>query len=301
MAALLACWGLCPSVMLALVAGCGLLAERLAGVTMPGALIAPTGMAVAIVVAGFFTLSAATAQLAAPAVVVAAVAGYAVARDRRRLTRGLASPPAAAALAVFLTYGAPVLLSGKATFAGYIKLDDTATWLAITDRAMSHARDLGGLAPSTYEATLANYLGTGYPIGSFLPWGVGHVLVRQDLLWIFQPYEAFIAAMLSLAGFALVRPLIRSRWLAAGVAFVGAEAALLYGYSLWGGVKEVMAALLIALVCALLAWSLQDERALARPVPLTVASAAVLVSLSVGGGAWIALALLGALVVLIRR
>src|SRR2546422_453829 len=83
--------------------------------------------------------------------------------------------------------GAPVLLSGKATFAGYIKLDDTATWLAITDRAMSHARDLGGLAPSTYEATLANYLGTGYPIGSFLPWGVGHVLVRQDLLWIFQP------------------------------------------------------------------------------------------------------------------
>ena len=80
MAALLACWGLFPIVMVALVAGCGLLAERLAGVTMPGALIAPTGIAVVIVIAGFFTLSAATAALATPAVVVAAVAGYAVAR-----------------------------------------------------------------------------------------------------------------------------------------------------------------------------------------------------------------------------
>ena len=41
---------------------------------------------------------------------------------------------------VFLAYGAPVLLSGEATFAGYIKLDDTATWAALTDRAVSHGR-----------------------------------------------------------------------------------------------------------------------------------------------------------------
>ena len=54
---------------------------------------------------------------------------------------------------------------------------------------------MAGLAPSTYEAALSFYLNTGYPLGSFLPWGVGHSLVGQDLLWVFQPYEAFIAAM----------------------------------------------------------------------------------------------------------
>ena len=31
---------------------------------------------------------------------------------------------------VYAAFGAPVFLSGSATFAGYIKLDDTATWLA---------------------------------------------------------------------------------------------------------------------------------------------------------------------------
>ena len=40
----------------------------------------------------------------------------------------------AAAAGVFAVYAAPIVLSGEATFAGFIKLDDTATWLALTDR-----------------------------------------------------------------------------------------------------------------------------------------------------------------------
>ena len=56
---------------------------------------------------------------------------------------GWASPPRPGVFAVF---AAPVVLSGEATFAGYIKLDDTATWLAITDRVMEHGRNLDGLA-----------------------------------------------------------------------------------------------------------------------------------------------------------
>ena len=58
--------------------------------------------------------------------------------------------PGRGALAVFAVYAAPIVLSGQATFAGYIKLDDTATWLAMTDRAMEHGRNLAGLEPSTY-------------------------------------------------------------------------------------------------------------------------------------------------------
>ena len=60
----------------------------------------------------------------------------------------------AAAVGVFAVFAAPIVLSGEATFAGYIKLDDTATWFAMTDRVMEHGRSLAGLAPSTYEATL---------------------------------------------------------------------------------------------------------------------------------------------------
>ena len=65
------------------------------------------------------------------------------------------------------------MLSGQPTFAGYIKLDDTATWMALTDRVMEHGRSLAGLAPSTYEATLDFNLADGYPVGVFLPLGVG--------------------------------------------------------------------------------------------------------------------------------
>src|ERR687895_245140 len=74
-------------------------------------------------------------------------------------------------------------LSGHATFAGYIRLDDTATWMALTDRVMEHGRSLDGLAPSTYEATLSFNLGDGYPIGTFLPLGNGSQLTGVDVAW----------------------------------------------------------------------------------------------------------------------
>ena len=91
-----------------------------------------------------------------------------------------------AAVAVFAVFAAPVDLSGQATFAGYIKLDDTATWLAMTDRVMEHGRSVDGLAPSTYELTLENYLATGYPVGSFLPLGS-----RQRAPWVRTAHGSF--------------------------------------------------------------------------------------------------------------
>ena len=36
----------------------------------------------------------------------------------------------------------------------------------MTDRVMEHARSLAGLAPSTYEATLATTIAIGYPSGA---------------------------------------------------------------------------------------------------------------------------------------
>src|SRR5439155_14189586 len=101
---------------------------------------------------------------------------------------------AAAGACAYAVYAAPVVLSGRATFAGYIKLDDTATYLAMLDRVMTHGRSLAGLAPSTYDATLATSLDYGYPVGSFVPLGVGHQLLGTDAAWLWQPYVAFLGA-----------------------------------------------------------------------------------------------------------
>ena len=98
-----------------------------------------------VLVAGHIaTASDATAPAAVPVVVALAIAGFALAFPLRR---GIDWWAVAVGCAVFAVFAAPVVLSGDATFTGYIKLDDTATWLAITDRVMEHGRDLERPAP----------------------------------------------------------------------------------------------------------------------------------------------------------
>ena len=202
-------WLLFPALLLALCVGCGLLLERVAGRRLDTVLLPVAGFAAIVVAGQFLTLADATAELAAPAIVVLALAGFAVglrgARGRRLEGWGYA-----AAAAAFAVYAAPVVLSGEPTIAGFIKLDDTATWLSLTDRIMEHGRDLDGLAPSTYEATLQLNLGDGYPIGAFLPFGVGVALTGTDAAWLIQPYIAFAAALLALCLWSLATPLARS-------------------------------------------------------------------------------------------
>ncbi len=163
-------WFLFPLVLAALAIGCGLLVERIAGINLPGVLLPATGVALIIVVAQFFTLDGGLAELITPVTVALAVVGFGLSLPV--IDRGVAWWAVIAAVAVFAVYAAPIVLSGEATFAGYIKLDDTATWMTLTDRVMEHGRSLRGLPPSTYEATLAFNLGAGYPVGVFLPLGV---------------------------------------------------------------------------------------------------------------------------------
>ena len=84
---------------------------------------------------------------------------------RRRVGRW----PLLAAVGVLLVYGAPVLLSGQATFTGYIRLDDTATWFNVIDNVMSHGalgRQLNR-RPPTGSSTPAD-VGPTYPLGAFM-------------------------------------------------------------------------------------------------------------------------------------
>jgi hypothetical protein len=288
------CWVLFPLVLLLISTGCGLLIEILAGVRLPGAVVPAAGLALVVVATHFTTLSDATAEISVPLVVALATLGIALSfpwRPRGPIDRWAV----ATALGAFAIYAAPVVLSGAATFTGYIKLDDTATWLAITDRIMEHGRDLSGLPRSSYEATLAFNLPGGYPIGAFLPLGVGHALTGEDSAWVFQPYMALLGAMLATTFYALAAPILRSLPLRALTAFVACQAALLFGYYLWGGVKEIAAAWVLGLIAAV--GSPITDGATARSVlPLAIAGAATLAILSFGGVMWFAPLLAASLV-----
>jgi hypothetical protein len=278
--------------------GCGSLLELAAGARLPRPLVIPTGLTVVILAAQFATLADATAELAGPLVIALALAGLLLSPP----WRGRPNPWAAGAAAgVFAAFAAPIVLSGRATFAGYIKLDDTATYLAMTDRVMEHGRSLAGLAPSTYEATLGTTLGIGYPTGSLMPLGLGHQLLSYDSAWLYQPYLAALAALLALTLYALFGRVIPSRPLRAVAAFVAAQPALLYGYALWGGIKELAGALLLALIGALIPWTLEQERRPRAVLPLAAVCAALVCVLSLPGAVWLVPPLLVAAVVVLRR
>ncbi|MGI8461706.1 MAG: hypothetical protein ACR2OC_08750, partial [Solirubrobacterales bacterium] len=243
-------WLVLPALLVGLSLGVGLLVESLAGRRLPGELLLPAGLA-GIVVAGQATASFdPTAELTTPLIVALALGGLAAAlRRHRRLRSNLAAT--LACLFCGLVFAAPVIASGEPTFGGYIRLDDTSTWLALTDRIIEHGRSLEGLAPSSYEATLAFNLGDGYPIGVFVPLGVGGELTGADTARLIQPYMSVLAAFLALALIPLARRLAGSQGRAAMIAAIAAQPALLVGYVQGGGINEGAAAMLVALAAAL--------------------------------------------------
>jgi hypothetical protein len=289
---LLAAWIIFPALLLAICLGFGLLTEALAARRVPGALLAPLGMA-SLTVAGLLTTaSSATASWTAPLAALLALAGFVVAAVRRRSLRP--DPWALlVAIAVFAVFAAPVALSGDATFAGYIKLDDTATWFAITDRLMDHGRSLSGLPPSSYEATLAFNLAGWYPVGAFIPFGVGAKLSGRELAWVFQPYLALLASFTALSLWQLTERVRASAAVRAVAVILASQAALIFAYAMWGGIKELETAALLGLIAALAPQAIEDELPTLRSLlPLALGAAALVGVLSFGAGPWL-LGLLG--------
>ncbi|MDQ3729011.1 MAG: hypothetical protein M3355_05425 [Actinomycetota bacterium] len=295
---LLIAWVVFPAVQLVLWFGCGSLVARLTDIAIPRSLLAPLGFCLVIVVGGFLTAVPELAELTTPVVAGLAVAGLAL----RRPWRGSRPSPwlVGGLVIVWAVYAAPIVLSGSATFAGYITLDDTATWLALTDRVMEAGRDLEGLARSSYEATLAFNLADGYPIGVFVPLGVGRAFVALDTAWLVQPYMALLAILLALSLWALSGSLIRSARARALVVVLAVQPALLFGYYLWGGIKELAAAGVIALVAGLAPQTARAEAGLRTLVALALAIAALIGCLSLAGSVWVGPLLFGMLIIAAR-
>jgi hypothetical protein len=293
--ALLVPWLLFPLVLALVGLGFGLVLRALLDARIPGPVLLPAGLAAATVVASFTTWFSGLAWLTVPLLVAIAVGGLALVP--RLSLRSLDPWAAVCAATAFLAVGAPVVASGEATFAGYVKLDDTATFLALIDRALDHGRDLAGLAPSTYEATLSVNLEHGYPVGAVLPLGIGARLVGTDPAWVYQPYLAVLAALLALCLYYLSSNVIGNRPLRALAAAVASQPALLYGFAMWGGVKELFAAAMLALLAVTVRLAREGWRSALVPA---VAAAALLLGLSLGAALWLLPAAVG-LVALSRR
>jgi hypothetical protein len=291
-------WLVFPLVLAGICLGCGLAVARCSRTRIQPALVVPLGFAAMVVIGLFTTLSEQTARLTLPLILMVAALGLVSSIPRRR--PGVDLWALGSAFAVFAVFAAPIVLSGEATFAGYIKLDDTATFLAMVDRTLEHGRSVEGLAPSSYEAALAFNLHF-YPLGSLLPLGIGSVLTGQDPAWLFQPYLAFLAALLALVLYHLAGLVVASRPLRATAAVLASQAALLYGYALWGGVKELAAAPLVALAAALTGALFPSNRRGLAVVPLAVAGAALVGVLSIGAAAWLLPALVLGGIALFRR
>ena len=294
---MLGAWVAYPLILLALATGAGLLVQLAAGRALPSSLRLPCGLALVIAVMDLCTRTTATASRAIPAAVVLGVAGLALgvasirrAGDRRAAVAALRpGAGATAALIVFGLYAAPIVLSGEATWAGYDKLNDMSIWLAIVDQALAHGRTVSDLAPSTYSMILSGYLTVGYPIGAFLPLGLGHALAGQDIAWLTDPWMAFNASVLAYTLYGAARRVLprAPSWQAALIASVAAGSTLLYGYYLWGGIKELVAAMLIAAAAVAAPLPLRGEHRVRAAVPLLIVIWALVASLSPGGLIWI--------------
>jgi hypothetical protein len=276
-------WIAYPLVLAALGAGWGVLVQKLARTELNAALTIPVGLAAVIVVAGTCTAIGPLVRVAVPACAVGALVGLAWGRPWQRFERW----PLLAAIGVVLAYGAPVLLSGHATFLGYLRLDDTATWFDLTDNLFAHGHSVAGLPPSTYRLDFMNYVGKSYPIGAFMIFGVGRALLRTDLAWVFDPYLACCTAAIALCIYVFAEPFVASPRRRALIAFLGAQPALLYGYYLWGGIKEVTAAFLLALATTLAAHALERRPRGVQLLPLALATGALITTISVAAAAWI--------------
>jgi hypothetical protein len=283
---LIVAWLVFPLLAAVLCLGAGLLVELASGLRLPGPLLIPLGLGLVMVASQAATYWGATAKGATPLVVAIALAGFALSIGRLRAV-SIDPWPALAALGVFGVFAAPVVLSGDATFAGYTVLGDTSVHFVLIDRLMTHGHDLSGLEPSSYRAALSSYFDSAYPVGAHVALGAVRPLVGQDVSAVFQPFLAFMSALTALTLYQLAGSFVALRPARAAIGFVGAQPALVFAYSLQGGIKEIATVLVVALLVATIPIALREEGGPRRLVPLALASAAGLAVLGFAIAPWL--------------
>lgn len=175
--------------------------------------------------------------------------------------------PAVAGLITYIAFSLPTVAYGHPSWAGWIKLDDDSTFLAVTDRLMNVGRTVPVPVASTFDRVLQTIFapeGAGhfsYPVGTFIPFGVVSKLTGVERAWFYQPYLTFAAAMVAMLFVTILRTRIANRGLVVVAASISTMASTIYSYVMWGGVKEIIVIIPLTLLAFSLFHALGDKDA----------------------------------------
>src|SRR4029077_14892387 len=235
-----------PCVLAMLCTGAGLLVDRASGGFLPGMLLPAVGAAALIAVSQLSTYAAFAAPATPYLLAIAAVVGFAFGWDRARtVSREWRSGSGWQLAAPVLTYAialAPVLLAGRPTFSSYGVLGDSALHMVGADYLMRHGQDYARLdLRNSYGQYIHAYYGLRYPCGADTLFGGSSFLLGAPLIWMFQPFNAFMLAVATGPAWVLARRMgLLGGW--GTLAVVTATVpALVYGYELVGSIKEIVA------------------------------------------------------------
>ena len=256
-------WVAFPVVALAICAGIGALSARVVRAELDAALLPAVGFAAAIAVLGPLFATGVGALPALALLVALALAGF-LANPPARTRPGFGALTGAATYALHI---APVALTGSATFLGYNLLNDTAIHLALVDWIGDHGSRYVHQSASSYGATINDYVGARYPLGSHELLAALKPIVGLDPALVYQPFLAVSAGIAAAAIFALLRPALGARVAAlAGIAALASQ--LVFSFALQGSIKE-----LAFIVCLAAAAGLGSRT---RSAPLLALPAAAL-------------------------
>jgi hypothetical protein len=262
MADFLLSWLLVPALLCVLSLGCGLIVAAIAertgaprGEPFPGLLLLPIGFAGVVVIASLLTTWKLTAPLAGVGPLAVAVVGLFV--GRRRLAAGWNRRtamlwPALAGAIPFAAVGLPVILTGKAGFTGFAKITDLAHQISFVEWLRTEGRTGIGAGNSSFQEIVDKLVSSSYPGGTQSVIASMGDLAHVDVMWAYQPVLAFVAAMLGLTLYAVLRRGLPSAPVRAFAAGIAAQPTILYAYTLAAGIKELSGAAAIVLVAAVL-------------------------------------------------
>jgi hypothetical protein len=167
-------------------------------------------------------------------------------------------------------------------------LADSAVHMMGADYLISHGQDYSHLdVRNSYGAFLDAYYNTSYPSGADTMFGASAMLLRLPLIWAFQPFNAFMLALVTGPAWVLARRIGLERAWAATAVLTITLPAIVYAYELIGSVKEIVALALIMSLGALLVshkrWLWMGARG-AIPFALTIAAGVS--TLGLAFGAW---------------
>jgi hypothetical protein len=290
-------WLFFPFVMVTSVVCIGMAVFRISRLDLNNLLILPTGFAMLIVLGQITTLSSRIAPHS-PIIFLVCVffcAIYFVSEILSWFKFNLKA--VALGFSVFYIHGLPILMSGTPTFAGWIKLDDGSSWLAITDQMLLAGRDTSILDPSSHEAIVQILLSPAvsagaagnlpYPSGSFIPLGIFSNWIHIDPAWTMQPYIAVAALILCVTLLALFQAMQIPTWTKNLASAIAPTSALFFGYEMWGGIKELLLAPLIVLVTAFIPLILERPNEPRRVIPFAIACSAYVLVFSISGLVWL--------------